>query len=71
LIDEKQPPPEPLQAFGGLADAVVSSLQILEAAYTKYREHREYREYREYREHRDAGRILPNSVEALRVELTT
>jgi len=68
LIDEKQPPPEPLQAFGGLADAVVSSLQILEAAYTKYREHREYREYRE---HRDAGRILPNSVEALRVELTT
>ncbi|MDZ4831382.1 MAG: hypothetical protein SGJ09_14440 [Phycisphaerae bacterium] len=68
MIDEKQPPPEPLQAFGGLADAVVSSLQILEAAYTKYREHREYREYRE---HRDAGRILPNSVEALRVELTT
>jgi Fic family protein len=50
--------PEPLQAFSGLADAVAPALRNLEAVYVKYREQK------------DAGRILGNSVEALRVELT-
>ena len=53
-----QHPPEPLQAFRGLAEAVAPGLRDVEAAYAKYREER------------DAGRILANSVEALRVELT-
>lgn len=50
--------PEPLQAFDGLAVTVAPSLQRVNALYAKYREHR------------DAGRILPNTVEAVRVELT-
>lgn len=50
--------PEPLQAFSGLGEAVVPALRDVEAAYVKYREQK------------DAGRILENSVEALRVELT-
>lgn len=54
----KQPIPEPLQAFDGLAQAVAPALQRLEGVHTKYIAHR------------DSGRILPNSVEALRVELT-
>jgi Fic family protein len=50
--------PEPLQSFRGLADAVAPELRDVEAAHARYREDR------------DAGRILANSVEALRVELT-
>jgi Fic family protein len=53
-------PPEPLQAFQGHADLdpVASALRDVEEAHARYRQHR------------DAGRILANSVEALRVELT-
>src|SRR5689334_8651171 len=51
-------PPEPLQVFRGLAEALAPALGDMEAAYARYREER------------DAGRILANSVEALRVELT-
>ena len=50
--------PEPRQAFSGVAEAVAPAPRNLEAAYVKYLEHKE------------AGRILANSVEALRVELT-
>jgi len=50
--------PEPLQAFDGLADSVASSLGSVDVAFA------------EYRRLRDAGRVLPNSVEAMRVELT-
>jgi Fic family protein len=50
--------PEPLQAFRGLAEAVAPQLREVEAAHARYRQER------------DAGRILANSVEALRVELT-
>jgi Fic family protein len=50
--------PEPLQAFSGLAEAVAPALRNLETVYVKYREQK------------DAGRILDNSVEAIRVELT-
>jgi Fic family protein len=52
--------PEPLQAFGGLVEdeAVEPALRDVEAAHA------------EYRERKDAGRILANSVEAIRVELT-
>ena len=50
--------PEPLRAFSGLAEAVAPALRNVEAVYVKYRERK------------DAGRILANSVEALRVELT-
>src|SRR5437879_2303987 len=50
--------PEPLQVFRGLAKAVAPGLRDVEAAYAKYCEQR------------DAGRILANSVVALRVELT-
>jgi Fic family protein len=50
--------PEPLQSFRGLADAVAPELRAVEAAYARYRGEK------------DAGRVLPNSVEALRVELT-
>jgi Fic family protein len=50
--------PEPLQSFRGIADAVALELQAVDAAYARYREEK------------DAGRILANSVEALRVELT-
>ncbi len=53
-----QHPPEPLQVFRGLAEAVAAGLRDVEAAHARYREER------------DAGRILANSVEALRVELT-
>jgi Fic family protein len=53
-----QHPPEPLQVFRGLAEAVAPGLRDVEAAHAGYREER------------DAGRILANSVEALRVELT-
>ena len=49
---------KPLQSFRGLADAVAPELQAVEAAYARYRGEK------------DAGRILANSVEALRVELT-
>jgi len=50
--------PEPLQSFRGLAEAVAPELRAVEAVYARYREEK------------DAGRVLPNSVEALRVELT-
>ncbi len=50
--------PEPLRLFRGLADAMAPELRDVEADHARYREER------------DAGRILPNSVEALRVELT-
>jgi Fic family protein len=50
--------PEPLQAFSALAEAVAPELRNVEAIHLKYRERK------------DAGRILANSVEALRVELT-
>jgi Fic family protein len=53
-----QPPPEPLRVFRGLVDAVAAELRDVEAAFTGYRRER------------DAGRILANSIEALRVELT-
>lgn len=53
-----QHPPEPLQVFRNLAEAVATGLRDVEAAHGRYREER------------DAGRILANSVEALRVELT-
>jgi Fic family protein len=51
-------PPEPLRAFAGLAAALAPDLREVEAAYVAYR--------KEW----DAGRVLANSVEALRVELT-
>ncbi len=51
-------PPEPLQVFRNLAEAVGTGLRDVELALARYREER------------DAGRILANSVEALRVELT-
>lgn len=50
--------PEPLRSFRGLADAVADELRAVETAFARYRRER------------DAGRILANSVEALRVELT-
>ncbi len=50
--------PEPLQAFSGLAEAVAPALLNLDSTYVKYLEQK------------DAGRILGNSVEAIRVELT-
>lgn len=50
--------PEPLQSFRALADALAPELRAVDAAHARYR--------REM----DAGRVLPNSVEALRVELT-
>ena len=50
--------PEPLQAFRGVAEAVSPALWDVEESLARYREER------------DAGRILANSVEALRVELT-
>jgi Fic family protein len=50
--------PEPFQSFHGLAEAVAPELRAVEAAFARYREEK------------DAGRVLPNSVEALRVELT-
>ncbi len=50
--------PEPIQSFRGLTDAVAPELRAVEAAFARYREEK------------DAGRVLPNSVEALRVELT-
>src|SRR3954469_1936569 len=53
-----QEPPEPLQAFRGVAEAMSPALRRVEESLARYREER------------DAGRILANSVEALRVELT-
>jgi Fic family protein len=50
--------PEPLRAFAGLAGALAPELREVEAAYAAYRKEWE------------AGRVLANSVEALRVELT-
>lgn len=50
--------PEPLQTFRGLVDVLAAELREVEAAHAQYREEK------------GAGRILPNSVEALRVELT-
>jgi len=50
--------PEPLQAFGDLTNALAHAVRDVEAAYSLYRERK------------DTGRILANSVEALRVELT-
>ncbi len=50
--------PEPLQSFRQLTEAVTPELRDVEAAYTQYRKENA------------AGRILANSVEALRVELT-
>jgi Fic family protein len=50
--------PEPLQSFRGLAEAVAPELLAVEAVHARYRVEK------------DAGRVLPNSVEALRVELT-
>lgn len=58
MTSETRHPPEPLQTFRDLADAVAPALRDVEAARAKYREEK------------DAGRVLPNSVEALRVELT-
>ena len=51
-------PPEPLRAFAGLVGVLGAGLREVEAAYAAYRE--------EW----DAGRVLANSVEAVRVELT-
>lgn len=50
--------PEPLRSFRGLAEAVGAELRAVEAARARYRKEN------------DAGRVLANSVEALRVELT-
>ena len=50
--------PEPLQSFSDLAEAVAPSLRSLQAIHLKYVERK------------NAGRILANSVEAIRVELT-
>jgi Fic family protein len=50
--------PEPLQSFRGIVGAVAAELRAVEAAHARYRQEK------------DAGRILANSVEALRVELT-
>jgi Fic family protein len=50
--------PEPLRAFVGMAGAIAPVLGRVAGAQARYREHR------------DAGRLLPNSVEAMRVELT-
>jgi len=58
MTSETRHPPEPLQTFRDLADAVAPALRAVEAAHAKYRQEK------------DAGRVLPNSVEALRVELT-
>ncbi len=50
--------PEPLQSFSGLAEATAPALRNVDAIYVKYLEQK------------NAGRILANSVEAIRVELT-
>lgn len=50
--------PEPLQSFRGMADTLAPELSAVEAAHARYREEKA------------AGRVLANSVEALRVELT-
>lgn len=55
---EPLPPPEPLRSFRGLADALAPQLRAVDAAHARYRGER------------DAGRVLANSVEAVRVELT-
>lgn len=60
LVKPSQKPslPEPLQSFDGLVEALSPTIRGVDAALA------------EYRALRDAGRILSNSVEALRVELT-
>lgn len=58
MASEMRRPPEPLQTFRDITDAVAPALRAVEAAQAKYRDEKA------------AGRILPNSVEALRVELT-
>ena len=50
--------PEPLQSFGGAAAALAPMVSKLDAGLAKYRAAR------------DAGRILPNAAEAIRVEVT-
>jgi len=52
------PSPEPLRTFDSLEKAVESTLRHVDELHKRYEQHR------------DAGRILPNSVEAMRVELT-
>ncbi len=52
------PLPEPLADFDGLSAALGPAMGRLDAAQDRYRKHR------------DAGRILENSIEAFRVELT-
>lgn len=50
--------PEPLRAFDGLAGPIASALERVDKLHARYRDLE------------NAGRILQNSVEALRVELT-
>lgn len=50
--------PEPLRSFDELAQSLEPAIKAVDAAHASYSELR------------DAGRILPNSVEALRVELS-
>jgi len=52
------PLPEPLQSFAGLESVLAPELSRLDVLVAKYHDER------------DAGRILPNAVEALRVEAT-
>lgn len=58
MAGTKQNPPDPLLTFDGFAGELSESIGRVDAALT------------EFRTLKDAGRILPNSVEALRVELT-
>jgi len=50
--------PEPLQAFSGLTGALTQAIREVDTVHA------------EYRQRKQAGRILANSVEALRIELT-
>jgi Fic family protein len=56
--ESEQPLPEPLQRFDPLTAQVSDVLQSVEATHASYLKSRE------------AGRLLPNAVEALRIELT-
>lgn len=58
MSDVTRQVPDPVQAFDGVARLVGPSLERLDAAQARYRSLN------------DAGRVLANSVEALRVELT-
>lgn len=54
-----EPLPEPLLAFDlPTSGPIIELAKRVESVVDRYRQHR------------DAGRILPNSVEAIRVELT-